>query len=79
MGILSVSNFIEEIENRNNDTILTVNCSDGSAYHTLFDKESWEEFKDSKNSIGTAITKVWVTEEYNRKKHELEEERKLKT
>ena len=77
MGILSVSNFIEEIENRNNDTILTVNCSDGSAYHTLFDKESWEEFKDSKNSIGTAITKVWVTEEYNRKKHELEEERKL--
>ena len=77
MGILSVSNFIEEIENRNNDTILTVNCSDGSAYHTLFDKESWEEFKDSKNSIGTAITKVCVTEEYNRKKHELEEERKL--
>lgn len=77
MGILSVSNFIEEIENRNNDTILTVNCSDGSAYHTLFDKESWEEFKDSKNSIGTAITKVWVTEEYNRKKHEVEEERKL--
>lgn len=77
MGILSVSNFIEEIENRNNDTILTVNCSDGSAYHTLFDKESWEEFKDSKNSIGTAITKVWVTEEYNRKKHELEEEKKL--
>ncbi len=77
MGILSVSNFIEEIENRNNDTILTVNCSDGSAYHTLFDKESWEDFKKAKNSLGTAITKVWVTEEYNRKKHELEEERKL--
>ena len=77
MGILSVSNFIEEIENRNNDTILTVNCSDGSAYHTSFDKESWEDFKKAKNSLGTAITKVWVTEEYNRKKHELEEERKL--
>ena len=70
MGILSVSNFIEEIEKRNNDTILTVNCSDGSAYHTLFDKESWEEFKDSKNSIGTAITKVWVTEEFNKTKNE---------
>lgn len=77
MGILSVSNFIEEIENRNNDTILTVNCSDGSAYHTLFDKKSWEDFKESKNSLGTAITKVWVTEEYNRKKHELKEEKKL--
>ena len=77
MRILSVSNFIEEIEKRNNDTILTVNCSDGSAYHTVFDKESWEEFEENKNSLGTAITKVWVTEEYNRRKHELEEERKL--
>ena len=70
MGILSVSNFIEEIEKRNNDTILTVNCSDGSAYHTYFDKKRWEDLRESVNSRGEAITKVWVTEEFNKTKNE---------
>ena len=70
MGILSVQNKIEEIERRNNNTVLTVNASDGSAYHTYFDLNSWKEFKESVNSRGASITKVWVTEEFDRKKNE---------
>ena len=70
MGILSVSIFIEEIEKRNDDTILTVNCSDGSAYHTYFDKKRLEDLRESVNSRGAAITKVWVTEEFNKTKNE---------
>lgn len=70
MGILSVQNFIEEIEKKNNDTILTVNCSDGSAWHTYFDKKRWEDLRESVNSRGVAITKVWVTEEFNKTKNE---------
>ena len=70
MGILSVQNKIEEIERRNNNTVLTVNVSDGSAYHTYFDLNSWKEFKESVNSRGASITKVWVTEEFDRKKNE---------
>lgn len=62
MGILDVENIISGIESRGNQAVLTVNCSDGSAYHTQFTLKDWKEFKESKNASGAQITDVWITE-----------------
>ena len=62
MGILDVENIVGAIESRGNQAVLTVNCSDGSAYHTQFTSKDWKEFKESKNASGAQITDVWITE-----------------
>lgn len=62
MGILDVENIMGAIESRGNQAVLTVNCSDGSAYHTQFTLKDWKEFKESKNASGAQVTDVWITE-----------------
>lgn len=72
MSINSVADFIENCEHNGHVAILTVNTSDGRAYHTQFSSKTWKEFKDSVNGVddfsrnsnlkGAAITKVWAKE-----------------
>lgn len=72
MSINSVADFIENCEHNGHAAILTVNTSDGRAYHTQFNSKSWKEFKDAINGVddfsrnsnlkGAAITKVWAKE-----------------
>lgn len=83
MGILSVGNIIEEIEGRGNQAVLTVQTSSGSTNHSQFSSNDWEEYKDSVNDAGNAITDVWVTEveggSYVRNSHKITSARYIAT
>ena len=61
-AILDVEYIIDSIESRGNQAVLTIQCSDGTNYHTYVPLEDWKEFKDLKNNSGVAITDVWITE-----------------
>ena len=71
-GILDVEHIINEIEDRGNQAVLTVQTSDGRVSHTQFNAKDWKEYKDAVNGVdefsrnsgtkGAAITDVWVTE-----------------
>lgn len=60
--ILGVRNFVQDCEKNGHKALLTVNCSDDSAYHTTFDSlEKWDDFQKAKNEHA-AVTEVWAYE-----------------
>lgn len=63
MEILDVRNFIQDCEDKGHKALLTINCSDDSAYHTTFDSiEKWDDFQKAKNDNNTSVTEVWAYE-----------------
>jgi len=63
MDILGVRNFVQDCEKNGHKALLTINCTDDSAYHTTFDSlKSWDEFQKAKNDNDTAVTEVWAYE-----------------
>ena len=62
MDILGVRDFVKDCANKGHEALLTVNCSDDSAYHTTFDSlEKWDDFQKAKNEHA-AVTEVWAYE-----------------
>jgi len=62
MDILGVRDFVKDCEDKGHEALLTVNCSDDSAYHTTFDSlEKWDDFQKAKNEHA-AVTEVWAYE-----------------
>lgn len=62
MDILGVREFVKDCEKNGHKALLTVNCSDDSAYHTTFDSlEKWDDFQKAKNEHA-AVTEVWAYE-----------------
>lgn len=60
--ILAVAQFCDMCKENGHIAMLTINCTDGSAYHTTFkDAEDFRKFQNSKNSHA-GITKVWAKE-----------------
>ena len=61
--ILGVRNFVQDCEDKGHKALLTINCSDDSAYHTTFDSlEKWDDFQKAKNDNNTSVTEVWAYE-----------------
>lgn len=61
--ILDVRNFVQNCEDKGHKALLTINCSDDSAYHTTFDSlKSWDDFQKAKNDNNAAVTEVWAYE-----------------
>ena len=62
MDILGVRDFVKSCADKGHEALLTVNCSDDSAYHTTFDSlEKWDDFQKAKNEHA-AVTEVWAYE-----------------
>lgn len=67
--------LLEKITEKNNDAMVTVKCSDGSNYNAILSIYEWKYLVESKKAQGISISTVWITEKFNREKHELEEKR----
>lgn len=62
MDILGIRDFVKSCTDKGHEALLTVNCSDDSAYHTTFDSlEKWDDFQKAKNEHA-AVTEVWAYE-----------------
>lgn len=62
MSINDVASFCDMCSKNGHVAMLTINCSDGSAYHTqFFDGADFRKFQFAKNET-SAITKVWAKE-----------------
>ena len=62
IDILGVRDFVKSCADKGHEALLTVNCSDDSAYHTTFDSlEKWDDFQKAKNEHA-AVTEVWAYE-----------------